>query len=435
MHQVFEELTGELEAIIDKLGAVITSSEPLGLAQSNWSFPLVSVSELQQQARAIIQAIDERAPEEVGDSYPLLSHYVIRLQHLATDTIPQMHGNAGVATWAYSRTLDGLWKALERDFAPMPSEEIERSIQDSTRRARSMESKLAELKERSTLLDQMVSRIEAAHSAAEELPTDLHSLKEARAQIEALMRNATLDRDHVSEARNAAESAKDELAKLSESARDVLARCETAYASATSTGLAAAFSERSKALNNSVGLWVAGLVAALVAGSIFSFNRMDRIADLLSLPGDHSLILSVNLVLAGLSVSGAVWFAWLSTKQIGQRFRLSEDYAFKASISRAYEGYRREAARIDKDLEKQLLSSALSRLDEQPLRLVESNSFGSPWHELLASELVKDAVKTVPGFVEKVTSMASSALQGKKAAATPSVAANDAPSEQAEAKV
>jgi hypothetical protein len=437
MHHVFEEIVGELEAIIEKLGTVITSPEPLGMLQSNWSFPQVSVKELQQQARVIIQAIADRAPEEVGDNFPLLSHYVLRLRCVADDTIPQMHGNAGAATWAYSRTLEGLWKALERDLAPLPAQEIEQSIQDSTRRARAMESKLAELKERSTLLDEMVTRIEAAYTAAQELPIDLQYLKEARAQIEVFKRDATLDRDHVSEARAAAESARDELANLSENARDVLARCETAYASATSTGLAAAFSERSTALNNSVALWVAGLLAALAAGSIFSFNRMDRIAELLSLPGDHSLILSVNLVLAALSVSGAVWFAWLSTKQIGQRFRLSEDYAFKASISRAYEGYRREAARIDKDLEKQLLSSALARLDEQPLRLVESNSFGSPWHELLASDLVKDAVKTVPGFVEKVTSMASSALQGKKAAANPAptVAANDAPPEQAGAKV
>ncbi|MGE8183844.1 hypothetical protein [Pseudomonas mandelii] len=437
MHQVFEEIVGELEEIIEKLASVITSPEPLGMQQSNWSFPQVSVSELQQQARVIIQAISERAPEEVGDNLPLLSHYVLRLRSVAEDTIPQLHGNAGVATWAYSRTLEGLWKALERDLAPLPAQEIEQSIQDSTRRARAMESKLAELKERSTLLDQMVTRIEAAHTTAQELPIDLQYLKETRAQIEVSKRDATLDRDHISEARTTAEAARDELANLTESARDVLARCETAYASATSTGLAAAFSERSAALNKSVALWVAGLLAALTAGSIFSFNRMDRIVELLSLPGDHSLILSVNLALAVLSVSGAVWFAWLSTKQIGQRFRLSEDYAFKASISRAYEGYRREAARIDKDLEKQLLSSALARLDEQPLRLVESSSFGSPWHELLASDLVKNAVKSVPGFAEKVISMASSALQGKKAAATPTptVAAIDTPLEQAEAKV
>jgi hypothetical protein len=34
------------------------------------------------------------------------------------------------------------------------------------------------------------------------------------------------------------------------------------------------------------------------------------------------------------------------TRQVGQLFKLAEDYAFKASISRAYEGYRKEANRM-----------------------------------------------------------------------------------------
>ncbi|AXP07125.1 hypothetical protein DZG01_05050 [Pseudomonas fluorescens] len=273
----------------------------------------------------------------------------------------------------------------------------------------------------------MVTRIESAHAAAQELPTDLQSLKEARSKIEVLMRSSTLDRDHVAEARASVESAKKELAELTANAKDVLIRCETAYASATSTGLAAAFSERSKALNNSVAWWVAGLLAALIAGSLFTFNRTERIADLLKLPGDYGLLLSVNLLLALLSVGGSVWFAWLSTKQIGQRFRLSEDYAFKASISRAYEGYRREASHVDPELVRQLLGSALSRLDEQPLRLVETDSFGSPWHEMLSSEAIKDASKMVPGFVQQVTELAKKSLNKVKPlkSATPSTRASE----------
>jgi hypothetical protein len=111
-----------------------------------------------------------------------------------------------------------------------------------------------------------------------------------------------------------------------------------------------------------------------------------------------------------LSVGAPVWFAWLATKQIGQRFRLAEDYAFKASISRAYEGFRREAARFDKDMEAKLLTSALTRLDEQPLRLVEADSHGSPWQELASSNVVKHAMKVVPDFAEQVKDLASKAV-------------------------
>ena len=67
----------------------------------------------------------------------------------------------------------------------------------------------------------------------------------------------------------------------------------------------------------------------------------------------------------------------------GERFRLSEDYAFKASVSKAYEGYRREAANLDEAFAARLFSSALTRLDEAPLRLVETENHGSPWHELI----------------------------------------------------
>lgn len=427
MHQVFEQIAGELESINDRLASVVPNAEALAMQFSNGSFPAVSVSELQQQAMEIIQAIDERAPEEVGDELPLLTHYVLRLQFLSNNTIPLIPSNAGAATWAFFRTLEGLKTALKDVLAPTPPQELERSIQDSTRRARAIASNLEELKERSTTLDQMVTRIESAHAAAQELPTDLQSLKEARSKIEVLMRSSTLDRDHVAEARASVESAKKELAELTASAKDVLIRCETAYASATSTGLAAAFSERSKALNNSVAWWVAGLLAALIAGSLFTFNRTERIADLLKLPGDYGLLLSVNLLLALLSVGGSVWFAWLSTKQIGQRFRLSEDYAFKASISRAYEGYRREASHVDPELVRQLLGSALSRLDEQPLRLVETDSFGSPWHEMLSSEAIKDASKMVPGFVQQVTDLAKKSLNKVKPlkSATPSTRASE----------
>ncbi len=53
-------------------------------------------------------------------------------------------------------------------------------------------------------------------------------------------------------------------------------------------------------------------------------------------------------------------------------------------MAKAYEGYRKEAARIDPQFEARLFGSALTRLDEAPLRLVEIGSHGSPgqWRSL-----------------------------------------------------
>ena len=93
-------------------------------------------------------------------------------------------------------------------------------------------------------------------------------------------------------------------------------------------------------------------------------------------------IMWLNVTLTALSVSAPVWLAWLATRQIGQRFRLAEDYSYKATVAKAYEGYRAEASVIDAELSKKLFGIALDRLGEPPLRLVEKESPGSPAHEV-----------------------------------------------------
>lgn len=60
-------------------------------------------------------------------------------------------------------------------------------------------------------------------------------------------------------------------------------------------------------------------------------------------------------------------------------------------------------------MEAKLLASALSRLEELPLRLVEEKSHGSPWHELASSDLVKSAMNTIPGFAGQIKDLASKA--------------------------
>ena len=69
-----------------------------------------------------------------------------------------------------------------------------------------------------------------------------------------------------------------------------------------------------------------------------------------------------------------------------------------------------EKLRFDKDMEAKLLASALTRLDELPLRLVETDSYGSPWHELASSGSIKQAMQLIPDFAEQVKDLASKAL-------------------------
>lgn len=437
MHAVLTAIRTKLETVIAQIRTSVPSDEPIGLAHNNWGIPGLTRAELVEEPQSIITLIDEFGSDDVdGNTESRLKDYPRRLDHLRTATIQQFwtpaHGGQAIAV--YMLTLGGLRKALQpaltRDEQAEQAEALT-SLRKAATRVRAMEARLRNLEPRTTTIDAMVTRIEGAFNAADRLPTDLETLDEARQKIKDLVGETSEDRakarekiealvqeitkDH-GEAR-AARTQIDEYAKRLEEkaveAEAVLQKCETAYSAATSLGLARAFHERSRALNYSMWTWVGGLVVALAAGGYFGGQRLHVLSDLLGTRNSTVVgtpVIVLNLLLSLISVAAPVWFAWLATKQIGQRFRLAEDYAYKASIARAYEGFRRETARFDKEMESRLLVSALDRLDELPLRLVETESHGSPWHELASSSVVKQAINLVPGFTDNVKELATNAI-------------------------
>ncbi|HHQ4501815.1 TPA: hypothetical protein ACSPZQ_001008 [Aeromonas veronii] len=430
MHVALINIKSQLELIVTRIDSSIPSDEPFGIVHNNWSFPGLTRLELKEEAQSIIDLIDAHGGDDVGHHEVRLRDYERRLVYLQSSTIPQIWGNAGQAVPAFMLTMDGLRKALSPVLQQDNHLEAAVKLRKLAQQIRGLEAKLNKLNPRTTDLVTMVERIEDAYHAADQLPTDLESLSEARADIEKLVKAAEKDTGHIESIREHADKLDQKLQQSNEEAESVLERCETAYSASTSVGLAAAFSERSKALSGSMWLWVVGLVVALSLGSFFGSKQLSTLSELFKTPDVSMAVVALNLLLSLLSVGAPIWFSWLATKQIGQRFKLAEDYAFKASISRAYEGFRREAARFDKDMEAKLLTSALTRLDELPLRLVENTNHGSPWHELASSELVTQAIKTVPGFAEQVKNLAGMAIntvkpQGKKPASSATAKADD----------
>lgn len=330
--------------------------------------------------------------------------------------MPQLwSGNASQAVPAFLITIQALSDALEKalpsnvDFATAIA--LERAnTKTAVARLRALEAQIAEMEPRAKNLNEMVARIEKANAAADQLPVDLESLREAQMDIGRILNTVKLDQSKISALSLDASFADATLPAKVKEAEEIVARCSAAYAASTSHGLAAAFAERSSALATSMWVWVAGLVIALGLGSLIGSSQLRNFSEQLKQPGSDTVIAAINLVLALLSVGATVWFAWVATKQVGQRFRLAEDYAFKASVSRAYEGYRREAANIDEKFVARLFSSALSRLDEQPLRLVETTTHGSPWHELASSDLIRKATEVVPDFTSSVMRLAKDSL-------------------------
>ena len=411
MHSTLTTLVGKLNALAAQVQAAVPNDEPLGIAHNTWNLPGLARTDFIEEAQSLASLIEERGQDDIGSAEARLNDYVRRLEHLRTQTVGQLwSGNGGQAASAYMLTLNGLRKALEPALGTEGHAETAVLLRRLTTQLRAMEARIKALDPRTTSLSDMVERIEKAYNAADQLPTDLESLSEARLKIEGRLRDAGKDQGKVLGIRDDAIEKDTELKRIADEAAAVLKRCEQAYSASTSVGLAAAFSERSASLSKSMWTWVGGLIAALAAGSYFGTHQLQSLNELLKSPNVVGSAIALNLMLSLLSVAAPVWFAWIATKQIGQRFRFSEDYAFKASISRAYEGYRQEAHRIDEDLEARLLESALARLDEQPLRLVEPDNHGSPLHEMLSSDAVKQAIRVVPDFASQVKDLASKAM-------------------------
>lgn len=418
MHATLVAIKTNLEKVVAQIQGVMPNDEPLGIAHGNWSFPQLTKAELIEEAQLLIDQIDERGEDDIGAAEARLKDYPRRLEHLRGNTVPQMWSNAGQAVPAYMLTLQGLRHALGPALQPdaaLQAQAIEK-LKKLTRQLRSMEARIRDLDPRTASVASMVERIEQAYEAADQLPADLEALSEARAKIAKLLEDAGKDQSHLLNVRQDADGIDKQLKAVADEAKEVLKRCESAYRASTSVGLAAAFSERSDALEKSITFWIVGLVIALGLGGYLGAGRLHELSALLSNPSAETSLVVVNLLLSVFSVAAPVWFAWLATKQIGQRFRLSEDYAFKASVSRAYEGFRAEAARFDDNMEARLLSSALTRFDELPLRLVEPDAHGSPWHEIASSDVVKQAMQAIPDFGEKVKELATAALSKRSPA-------------------
>ncbi|MBR7653468.1 hypothetical protein KCX83_14180 [Brucella oryzae] len=280
------------------------------------------------------------------------------------------------------------WEAIEN------KEYLPRTLSN---RLKGVETRVSNLNQRSEDLQESIRIIEDARTAADRLPTDIEELRKARDDIKIYLASVTKDKTEVSEAYETSKSIVKILETLRDRADALVKKCDESYRITTSAGLAGAFNERSNSLQKTGWVWVVILIASLILGSLIGAWRF---SELMRLMGDGSTVRTSIVVLhfigALMGVGAAIWIAWVSTKNVTQSFRLSEDYAFKSSISKAYEGYRREAIDLDGDFAKQLFGSALTRLDEQPSRFIDMRDHASPFEALLDNKAFQELIKSVP---------------------------------------
>lgn len=270
------------------------------------------------------------------------------------------------------------------------------------RRLKNFQAQIDEMEPLTGSLKEKIELINSAHSTAENLPMEMQDIIDLRKELQ-LAKEATLKE------KLQAEQFGDQIKNIhtrlqaSEHQADLtIQKAEEAYRTSTSKGLAQAFTDKAKSLNFSIIFWGIGLFIALGTIALLSYLKVAKFNELLTSTTINWGAVSLNIIFSILSVAAPLWFSWLATKQINKRFTLAEDYAYKASVAMAYEGYRREAERFDASLQAKLFDAAVSRLEEHPLRLLSDKDHSSPLNELLQTGLGKNISDIIPDAKDRV---------------------------------
>lgn len=411
MHEALIDLCETLDDLADTI--IKSWSETRTLKDVHgWHHPPLTKEEIAEIPLSIVKRLEDLDLEEIDrNTEEKVKAFTSKAEQLKRDTITYIfNGNAHQALPAYMTTMNWLTLALEPLFSWQNLKDTKAMPHQMAKRLRTIKAEIEQLTPNKEELTNQIKTIKEATQAAESLPTDLQALAEARLKVQKISDESVKAHSSI-EKRDADTSEHEEKIKSRTAvAEKLVSQCEEAYRITTTKGLAAGFDLRASKLGKSMWVWVAGLIGSLSIGAILGSQRITALTNSLSTQEVRTDILFTQILLSALSIGAPLWFSWISTKQISQRFRLAEDYAFKASVAKAYEGYRKEAARIDEAFEARLFSSALSRLEEAPLRLVDAEHHSTPWSELFSSPHFKKALDTIPELRDKFIEVSKSGI-------------------------
>ncbi|QPB12492.1 hypothetical protein [Providencia phage PSTCR8lys] len=295
------------------------------------------------------------------------------------------------------------------------------------RRLKSYNSRIEKIGEETDQIEQKIKIINDAYNAAESLPMTLEQLKEANEEIKSINKLIIKDSENLKALKNKAvedeksiektkeklndyfeetkNDMEEELGKYRSTAEKYIEQCEQAFRMTTTKGLSWSFQEKADKLNNSIRLWVLALIVSLTIAGAVGYYRFIALDNFFLRENVSIFQTIVQVIISIFSLGTPLWFSWLATRQISQRFKLAEDYEFKSSISKAYEGYRREALQLEEDFSQRLFSNALTRLEEPPIRFMSNDIHSTPIADILSSPTIVNAIKkggdNVDAFLER----------------------------------
>lgn len=393
---------------LDELAKAIIAGKPDAATFQTtygWNCPALTSAQTAEFASRIsrslrISKVTQLSAEEVTK----VNQCIANIKAFQTNTLTYFfNGNATGAFPTFLALIDHVELVLEPILGWTRISDASLMPASLARRVERLSAAIEKHKADEQSIAEKIAIIQEASDSAEELPLTLKQLSDAQTQITKSLAQASEFIGKIDTLHKASQEAVGHINTQTKEADALAKQVSEAYRATTSVSLAAAFDARANALENTMNWWVGGLVLALITGGIVGFVRFDKLTAALSSSPTNSSNVWIELILTLAGLGLPLWFAWLSTKQIGQRFRLAEDYAYKASVAKAYEGYRREAARFDSAIEERLFKAALTRLEEEPLRYVEAATHGSPIQETGLVDLIKDTAKDIKdAVVEKM---------------------------------
>lgn len=389
---------------------------------NGWDFPPLGKEDLAQKLGQLISYIETHQFQESEDLDRVLNASQEGFSKWAETPLNHIYDRnySRSAICNFLILTADVKDALELYDLGLLTGELQSRILESKRRTEAIEHRLTSSENSIGDVERAAERIIEADRAAVQLPETLSSLKETGNQVSAIKKQAEQAQVVIQQAEAAAKAKERFFVETEEQIKALLEKSKAVLATATSSGLAGAFYDRKKELQRIGWIWTGGLICALV-GAIFAiWWRADQLFALLDRANEiGTFTLLANFVISIGFIGAPVWLAWLATKQVGYYFRLSEDYAFKASVSASYEGFMEEARGHDAEFEKKVLESTLERYDEPPLRFVDNRVHGSPYHELFESDEFKSAMKNIPGFKDNVLSAIKGCLRTSAKADSP----------------
>lgn len=156
--------------------------------------------------------------------------------------------------------------------------------------------------------------------------------------------------------------------------------------------LGGAFTKKEQDARKRDWAWLVILLASILAIYLIGNAKYDKVSELISSKTAIELIL-VQIFLGIATLAGPIWVAWLSTKRLSKIYAISEDYAYKAALAQAYQGYRDSYKDKDELMEQRLLASIVTHLDASPVRLIDANHPATPLQDLLQQSWMKELTK------------------------------------------